>query len=156
MSKKKKLLKKILSGGGNISFNDVKALLINLGFRLDRIKGSHHIFINPQINEIINIQSVKGQVKPYQLKQIISLIERYNLKIDLIAMNDYHINLFYSTENEGYIADIPDLPNCSAFGLSPEEALKEVLVAKATWIAAAKANHIPIPEPKYKPVIYQL
>ena len=40
-------------------------------------------------------------------------------------MRDYHINVFYSEEDEGYIADIPDLENCSAFGSSPEEALKE-------------------------------
>ena len=45
-------------------------------------------------------------------------------------MKDYHINVFYSEEDEGYIADIPDLPHCSAFGISPEEALHEVLQAK--------------------------
>ena len=37
-------------------------------------------------------------------------------------MRDYHINLFYSEEDEGYIADIPDLKHCSAFGSTPEEA----------------------------------
>lgn len=46
-------------------------------------------------------------------------------------MKDYHINVFYSEEDEGYIADVPDLINCSAFGDSPEEALREVLKAKA-------------------------
>ena len=38
-------------------------------------------------------------------------------------MKDYHINIFYSEEDEGYIADIPDLPHCSAFGESHEKAL---------------------------------
>ena len=46
-------------------------------------------------------------------------------------MKDYHINIFYSEEDEGYIADVPDLKFCSAFGETPEEALKEVLIAKA-------------------------
>ena len=46
-------------------------------------------------------------------------------------MRDYHINIFDSEEDEGYIADIPDLRCCSAFGETPEEALREVEVAKA-------------------------
>ena len=41
-------------------------------------------------------------------------------------MTDYHINIFYSDEDEGYIADIPDLEACSAFGETAEEALAEV------------------------------
>ena len=70
-------------------------------------------------------------------------------------MKDYHINIFYSEEDEGYIADIPDLKFCSAFGDTPEEALREVLIAKATWIEAALAEGIPVPPPRYKPLIYQ-
>ena len=52
-------------------------------------------------------------------------------------MRDYHINIFYSEENEGYIADIPDLGYCSAFGETPEEALVEVRLAKSAWLEAA-------------------
>lgn len=70
-------------------------------------------------------------------------------------MKDYHINIFFSEEDEGYIADIPDLVSCSAFGASPEEALKEALAAKKAWLAAAKAEGRKAPEPKYKPAIYQ-
>ncbi|MBI3608489.1 MAG: type II toxin-antitoxin system HicB family antitoxin [Nitrospirae bacterium] len=70
-------------------------------------------------------------------------------------MSDYHINIFYSEEDGGYIADIPDLDSCSAFGRTPEEALAEVERAKAAWIEAAKREGKPIPEPRYRPVIYQ-
>ena len=70
-------------------------------------------------------------------------------------MKDYHINIFYSEEDEGYIADIPDLKFCSAFGDTPEEALREVLIAKAAWLEAALAEGIQVPLPRYKPVIYQ-
>ena len=70
-------------------------------------------------------------------------------------MKDYHINVFYSEEDEGYIADIPDLQSCSAFGETPEEALQEVLKAKQAWLEAARASGKPIPEPRYRPVIYQ-
>ena len=71
-------------------------------------------------------------------------------------MKDYHINVFYSEEDEGYIADIPDLKYCSAFGETPEEAVREVLIAKAAWLQTAKAEDKPIPLPRYRPVIYQV
>ncbi len=71
-------------------------------------------------------------------------------------MKDYHINVFYSDADEGYIADIPDLQFCSAFGATPEEAVREVEVAKAAWLDAARAAGKPIPQPRYRPAIYQL
>ena len=70
-------------------------------------------------------------------------------------MKDYHINIFYSTEDDGYIADIPDLTYCSAFGNTPAEALQAVLAAKTAWLETAKAKQKSIPEPRYKPLIYQ-
>jgi predicted RNase H-like HicB family nuclease len=70
-------------------------------------------------------------------------------------MKDYHINVSYSNDDEDYIADIPDLKHCSAFGETPEEALHEVLIAKESWIAAAIANNKPIPRATFRPLIYQ-
>lgn len=70
-------------------------------------------------------------------------------------MKDHHINIFWSTEDGGYIADIPDLDFCSAFGRTPEEALRELQIAKELWIETAKASGKPVPEPTYRPVIYQ-
>jgi predicted RNase H-like HicB family nuclease len=69
-------------------------------------------------------------------------------------MSDYHINVFYSDEDGGYIADIPDLEACSAFGATAEHALSEVEKAKAAWLAAARETGKPIPEPRYRPAIY--
>ena len=71
-------------------------------------------------------------------------------------MRDYHINIFYSEEDGGYIADIPDLEACSAFGETPAKALEEVQKAKDLWLQAARAEGKPIPSPKYRPVIYQV
>jgi predicted RNase H-like HicB family nuclease len=71
-------------------------------------------------------------------------------------MKDYHINIFYSEDDGGYIADIPDLEACSAFGETPEEALSQVQIAKAAWLEAAHVENKPIPQPKYRPVIYQI
>ena len=69
-------------------------------------------------------------------------------------MSDYHINVFYSEEDAAYVADIPDLEACSAFGQSAEEALAEVEQAKRAWLAAAQAAGRSIPEPRYRPAIY--
>jgi predicted RNase H-like HicB family nuclease len=72
-----------------------------------------------------------------------------------MRMSEYHINLFYSEEDEGWIADLPDLQSCSAFGNTPEEALSEVKKARDAWIEAAREAGTPVPEPRYRPAIYQ-
>jgi predicted RNase H-like HicB family nuclease len=71
-------------------------------------------------------------------------------------MKDYHINVFYSEEDSCYIADIPDLKYCSACGGTPEEAVREVQVAKTAWLKAAKDRGKTIPKPRYRPAIYRL
>jgi len=71
-------------------------------------------------------------------------------------MKDYHINIFYSEENGGYIADVPDLRHCSAFGKTPQEALSELEVAKKAWLETARTEGKPIPPPWYGPVISQV
>lgn len=71
-------------------------------------------------------------------------------------MSDYHINIFVSDEDGGYIADIPDLAHCSAFGATPEEALAQVLVAREAWLESARELGKPIPPPRYRPAIYQV
>ena len=69
-------------------------------------------------------------------------------------MSDYHINVFYSDEDGSYVADVPDLESCSAFGPSPEAALAEVEKAKEAWLASAREAGRSIPEPRYRPAIY--
>ena len=76
--------------------------------------------------------------------------------VGLIKMKDYHINIFYSEEDEGYIADIPAITYCSAFGETPIEALQELATAKLTWLGVANSEGKPIPSPNYRPIIYQL
>jgi len=71
-------------------------------------------------------------------------------------MKDYHINIFYSARDKGYIADIPDLSMCSSFGGTPANALKEVETAETAWLAAAKAQGKKAPRPQYRPAIYQV
>ena len=80
--KKSKLLQKLLSGSRNIRFSEAVACAEMFGFRLERIKGSHHIFVHPDVLELVNLQDVKGKAKPYQVKQLLQLIERYNLQME--------------------------------------------------------------------------
>jgi predicted RNA binding protein YcfA (HicA-like mRNA interferase family) len=79
--KKQKLLEKILSGTRNVRFSEAVALAEAFGFQLDRINGSHHIFIHEEIPELLNLQNVKGKAKPYQIKQMLQLIEAHNLRL---------------------------------------------------------------------------
>jgi len=65
-------------------------------------------------------------------------------------MADYHINVFWSDEDGSYVADIPDLAFCSAFGDTPEEALQQVLIAKQAWLESARERGDSIPEPRYR------
>ena len=65
-------------------------------------------------------------------------------------MKDYHINIFWSDEDGGYIADIPGVEACSAFGRTPQEALAELERAKAAWLESARAEGKPIPSPRYR------
>ena len=68
-------------------------------------------------------------------------------------MNEYHIDVFYSDEGGGFIADIPDLGSCSVIGATAEEALAEVQKAKAAWLEAAAAAGKAIPVARYRPAI---
>lgn len=51
------------------------------GFNLERIRGSHHIFSHPEVIELLNLQEVKGEAKPYQVRQLMKLIEKYDLTL---------------------------------------------------------------------------
>lgn len=79
--KKRKLLEKALTGSKNMRFNEMVTLIEAFGFHLSRVSGSHHIFVHPQVRELVNLQDVNGQAKPYQIRQFLELVERYNLEL---------------------------------------------------------------------------
>jgi len=76
---KRKIWDKVLRGSKNIRFQEMVALVEAFGFHLSRVSGSHHIFSHPDIPELLNLQNVSGKAKPYQVKQFLGLIERYNV-----------------------------------------------------------------------------
>jgi hypothetical protein len=76
-----KLLKKALSSPANLRFEEACALARAFGFHLARVNGSHHIFARAGVSELLNLQEVDGKAKPYQVKQLLGLVERYNLSL---------------------------------------------------------------------------
>jgi predicted RNA binding protein YcfA (HicA-like mRNA interferase family) len=77
------LLQKLARGAfQNVAFSDAVSLVESFGFSLARVSGSHHVFVHPKTPEVVNLQEVGGEAKPYQLRQVLKLIERYNLKAE--------------------------------------------------------------------------
>ena len=77
----RKLLQKALSSPVNLRFKEACALARSFGFHLSRVSGSHHIFARPGVRELVNLQDVGDKAKPYQVKQLLDLAERYNLSL---------------------------------------------------------------------------
>jgi len=82
MTKKQKLIQKLLSSSKNIRFSEAQTAIEAFGFQLTRISGSHHIYTHPDVPELINLQNVGGKAKPYQIKQFLEIVERYNLQLE--------------------------------------------------------------------------
>jgi predicted RNase H-like HicB family nuclease len=66
----------------------------------------------------------------------------------------YHINVFWSAEDDCWIADVPDLRPCSAHGDTPAAAIAEAEIAIELWLETAREYDMPIPEARYRPAIY--
>jgi predicted RNA binding protein YcfA (HicA-like mRNA interferase family) len=79
---KRLLLRTLLAGSNNVRFADMVGLVEAFGFRLSRTSGSHHIFVHSGIPELVNLQNVSGQVKPYQIRQFLKLVEKYDLRLE--------------------------------------------------------------------------
>jgi hypothetical protein len=78
---RQKMLKKALAGPENVRFGDLVALVQAFGFGLERIRGSH-LFSQPRIPELLNLQNRKGEAKPCQIRQFLQLLEQYNLSLE--------------------------------------------------------------------------
>lgn len=80
---RKKLLRRLARGDyRNVAFGDLESLVRGFGFQIARTRGSHHIFRHGTIPEILNLQDVQGEAKPYQIRQFLRIVERYNLQME--------------------------------------------------------------------------
>jgi predicted RNA binding protein YcfA (HicA-like mRNA interferase family) len=82
MAGPKKTLEIVKQGGRNIAFRDLQRLLEKLGFRLNRISGSHHIYIHPRVPRPMNVQAAGKDAKPYQVRQLKDMIEEFGLRLE--------------------------------------------------------------------------
>ena len=84
MGKRRKLYDRIVSGqsDANIPFEQTVNMLKRLGFDL-RISGDHHVFTRDGIRELIDLQNVGGECKPYQVKQMRAVLKKYNMRKEL-------------------------------------------------------------------------
>ena len=80
--KPRKVLEKVLGGSRNVRFADMQRLVEAFGFTLARVSGSHHIFTRPDVPELVNLQEVGGQAKPYQIRQFLKLVEEYSIMLE--------------------------------------------------------------------------
>ena len=77
-----KLLERLAAGKlRNVAFADLCRLAEAFGFRRERVRGSHHIYAHPGLDVQLNLQDRKGQGKPYQIRQLLALVEDYNLTL---------------------------------------------------------------------------
>ena len=66
----------------NVSFNDLIYLIVGFGFILVRVNGSHHYFEHPDIPDKVNVQSDRGEAKPYQIRQFLKVVELHGLRLE--------------------------------------------------------------------------
>jgi predicted RNA binding protein YcfA (HicA-like mRNA interferase family) len=82
MAKADAILEKVISGHGRIPFRDFQKLLVKLGFRLGRTRGSHHVYVHPKVTRPLSIQSMGNEAKPFQVRQLRDMIVEFDLKLD--------------------------------------------------------------------------
>ncbi|MFN7960386.1 MAG: type II toxin-antitoxin system HicA family toxin [Thermoanaerobaculia bacterium] len=80
---RRRLLRRLLQGHlQNVAFADFCRLAEGFGFQPGRSRGSHQTFSHPSVPELVNLQPFGGEAKPYQIRQFLRLVERYNLKLE--------------------------------------------------------------------------
>jgi hypothetical protein len=78
---RRELLRRLARNPHNVRFADLLNLLDGLGFELQRTSGSHRIFKHPRVPTLINLQEFRGDAKAYQVRQLLKLVEKYNLEL---------------------------------------------------------------------------
>ena len=137
MGRRKKLLTRILArlSDANIPFEQTRTLLNRMGFS-ERIVGSHHILAREDVHERPNLQPTREGM----------------LKLKPPEEDRFEIDIFWSDEDGAYIALVPAIPSCTAWGETYEEALTKVRTAIRGNIEVAREFDHPIPQPRARQV----
>jgi len=134
----------------NVGFAEFCRLVEAFGFKLRRVSGSHYIYSHPESPEAT--EPAAAAAGSEAVSDLTVSRDRRGTWPDngtSAVTPKYHINVFWSEADGAWVADIPDLKSCSAFGDTPAEALAEVENAMEAWLAVAREDGLPIPEPLY-------
>jgi predicted RNase H-like HicB family nuclease len=126
-------------------------LSIRLGFD-ERTSSSHHIFRKSGIDERVNLQRDGNVTKVYEVRQVRAILIKIPTRRRLI-MHKYEIILYWSNEDQVFVAEVPELPGCVAHGETQEVALANAQEATQLWIETALEFGDPIPQPKGRRLI---
>jgi predicted RNase H-like HicB family nuclease len=121
-----------------------------LGFK-KRVRGSHHLFRREGVEEMINLQRDGANAKPYQVRQVRWVITKYRL--GNVEMK-YEVIIYWSNDDEAFVAEVPELPGCIAHGSTQQAALRSAQNAADLWLETAKEMGDRIPEPRGRRLIF--
>lgn len=145
MTKRDKRMAALRANPKGVRFEDACRIAESLGFEYQGGQGSHRTYGRFGEPTLLNFQNRAGYIKP------IKPGNRSKWWKSMNPANKYLVEIFWSDEDEGFVAIAPDLPSCSAFGETQQEALHEMSSAMASWLEACVNMNRPYPEPKAKP-----
>ena len=141
--RKRKLLDRLTNNPNGATFNDLRTLLAQEGFELERVTGSHHIFKKAGIKFVIPVHA--NRVKSVYVRRVIQLIKSQEEK-PMAEELRYPI-IIYPADEGGYVAEVPALKGCLAQGETQAECLQELNTVQSLWIESARRNRQRIPTP---------
>jgi predicted RNase H-like HicB family nuclease len=98
----------------------------------------------------MNVQAARNDAKPYQIRQLKHIDRTVRIEARRVTVNRYAIIVFWSEDDRAWVADVPDLKSCAAFGSTPEKAFAEVRIAMDAWLAAARDAGLEIPKSQFQ------
>lgn len=144
MTKRKKLRERLSNNPNDVTFSDIRKLLEQEGFTLDRITGSHHVFEKGETTFVVPVHD--GKVKSVYVKRVIQLIEQAeNQETEELSTMNYPI-VIYPADEGGYVAEIPALKGCLAQGETLPGVLEELQTVTTLWIETAKKRGQALPD----------
>ena len=149
------LLARLVAGVvNNVSFSDAQKVLEALNFEELREKGSHHVYSRRGIPEQLNLQRPRraSEALPTAAARCPCPPLRFKDRGERVMAAVYPIDVFWSEEDNSWVADVPDLAYCSATGETPHEAVAEVELAIEVWLESARSSGRTIPTPSSRAV----
>src|SRR5579863_2629491 len=147
MARVEKVFQQVLRGDAdaNVPFQGMRRLLQQLGFE-ERVRGSHHIFTKQGVPEILTCNQ-KDQSASRTKSSRSAMLYSFIVWLEG-SMPKYEVIIYWSAEDQAFIAEVPELPGCASDGKTYQQALASLEVIIREWIETAKEQGRSIPAPK--------